>query len=132
MGEEVKVYRVLVGKPKGKRPLERPRRRWVDEIRMDLREMGCGRGVEWIQLAQDTDRWRAVVNTMMNERVLALWSWLVRFIIFFQEKCLKCGTLDVPVILDGQFSGTFVLLLSRLFHVQSSLRLSRHSRNDYD
>jgi hypothetical protein len=55
MGEERKVYKVLVGKPEGKRPLERPRRRWEDEIRMDLREIGLG-GVDWIRLAQDRDR----------------------------------------------------------------------------
>jgi hypothetical protein len=70
MGEERKVYRVLMGKPKGKRPLERPRRRWEDGIRMDLREIGWG-SVDWIQLAQDRDRWRAVANTVMNLRVLA-------------------------------------------------------------
>jgi hypothetical protein len=63
------LYRVLVGKPEGRRPLERPRRRWEDGIRMDLEEIGCG-GVEWIHLAQDTDRWRAVVNAVMNLRVL--------------------------------------------------------------
>jgi hypothetical protein len=70
MGEERKVYRVLVEKPEGKRPLGRPRRRWEDGIRMDLREMGLG-GVDWIRLAQDRDRWRAVVNAEMNIRVLA-------------------------------------------------------------
>jgi hypothetical protein len=64
------VYKVLVGKPEGKRPLGRPRHRWEDEIRMDLREIGWGI-VDWIQLAQDRDRWRAVVNTVMNLRVLA-------------------------------------------------------------
>jgi hypothetical protein len=70
MGEERKVYKVLVGKPKGKRPLGRPRRRWEDGIRMDLREIGLG-SVDWIQLAQDRDRWRAIVNAVMNLRVLA-------------------------------------------------------------
>jgi hypothetical protein len=68
-GEGRNVYRVLVGRPEGKRPLERPRRRWEDGIRMDLREIGWG-GVEWIQLAQDRDRWWAVVNAVMNLRVL--------------------------------------------------------------
>jgi hypothetical protein len=63
------VYRVLVGKPEGKRPLERPRHRWEDEIKMDLEEIGWG--VAWIHLAQDRVRWRAVVNTVMNLRVLA-------------------------------------------------------------
>jgi hypothetical protein len=70
MREGRKVYRVLVGRPEGKRPLERPRRRWQHRIRIDLREVGC-RGVEWIHLTQDRDRWRAVVNAMMNLRVLA-------------------------------------------------------------
>jgi hypothetical protein len=63
------VYRVLVGKPEGRRPLGRPRRRWEDGIRMDLEEIGWG-GVEWIHLAQDRDRWRALVNAVMNLRVL--------------------------------------------------------------
>jgi hypothetical protein len=70
MGEGRNVYRVLVGKPEGKIPLERPRRRWEDGIKMDLREIGWG-GVEWIHLAEDRDRWRAVVNAVMNLRVLA-------------------------------------------------------------
>jgi hypothetical protein len=73
MGEERKVYKVLVGKPKGKRPLGRPRRRWEDGIRIDLREIGLG-GVDWIRLSQDRDRWRAVVSAVMNLRVLALRS----------------------------------------------------------
>jgi hypothetical protein len=64
------VYRVLVGKPEGNRSLERPRRRWVDGIKMDLREIGWG-GVEWIKPAQDRDRWRDVVNAVMNLRILA-------------------------------------------------------------
>jgi hypothetical protein len=62
MGEERNVYRVLMGKLEGKRPLGRPRHRWEDGIRMDLREIGWG-SVDWIQLAQDRDRWRALVNT---------------------------------------------------------------------
>jgi hypothetical protein len=70
MGEGREVYMVLVGKPEGKRPLGRPRRRWEDGIKMDIREIGWG-GVEWIHLAQDRDRWRAVVNAVMNLRVLA-------------------------------------------------------------
>jgi hypothetical protein len=69
-GEGRNVYRVLVGKPKGKRPLERPRRRWEDGLKMYLRETGWG-GVEWIHLAQDRDRWRAVVNAVMKLRVVA-------------------------------------------------------------
>jgi hypothetical protein len=70
VGEERKVYKVLVGKHKGKRPLGRPRRRWEDGIRMELREIGL-RGVDWIQLAWDRDWWRAVVSAVMNLRVLA-------------------------------------------------------------
>jgi hypothetical protein len=70
MGEERKVYKVLVGKPEGKRPLGKPRRRWEDGIRKDLREIGFG-GVDWIRVAQDRDRWRAVVSAVMNRRVLA-------------------------------------------------------------
>jgi hypothetical protein len=68
MGEERGVCRILVGKSEGKRPLGRPRRRWEDNIRMDLQELGCG-GMDWIGLAQDRDRWRAVVNAVMNLRV---------------------------------------------------------------
>jgi hypothetical protein len=70
MGEERKVYKVLVGKTEGKRPLGRPRRRWEEGIRMDLEEIGLG-GVDWIRLAQDRDRRRAVVSVVMNLRVLA-------------------------------------------------------------
>jgi hypothetical protein len=70
MGEERKVYKVLVGKPEGGRPLVRPRRRWEDGIRMDLREIGLG-GLDWIRLSQDRDWWRAVVSAVMNLRVLA-------------------------------------------------------------
>ena len=68
MGEERGVYRVLVGKSEGKRPLGRPRRRWVDNIRMDLQEVGCGY-VDWIGLAQDRDRWQTPVSAVMNLRV---------------------------------------------------------------
>jgi hypothetical protein len=70
MGEEIKVYKVLVRKPEGKRPLGRPRRGWVDGIRMDVREIGLG-SVDWIRLSEDRDRWRAVVSVVMNLRVLA-------------------------------------------------------------
>jgi hypothetical protein len=70
MEEERKVYKVLVGKPEGKRPLGRPRRRWEDGVRMDLWEIGLG-GVDWIRLAQDWDRWLAVVSAAMNFQVLA-------------------------------------------------------------
>jgi len=68
MGEERGVYRVLVGKPEGKRPLGRPRSRWVDNIRMDLQEVGCGY-MDWIGLAQDRDRWRTLMSAVMNLRV---------------------------------------------------------------
>jgi len=68
MGEEREVYRVLVGKQDGKRPLETPRRRWVDNIRMDLQEVGCVY-VDWIGLAQDRDKWRKLVSAVMNLRV---------------------------------------------------------------
>ena len=68
MGEGRGVYRVLVGKLEGKRPLGRPRRRWEDNIKMDLQEVGCG-GVDRIELAHDRDRWRALVNAVMNLRV---------------------------------------------------------------
>jgi len=68
MGERIGVYRVLVGKPEGKRPLGRPRRRWEDIIKMELQEVGCG-GLDWIELGNDRDRWRAVVNAVMNLRV---------------------------------------------------------------
>ena len=62
------MYRVLVGKPGGKRSLGRPRRRWEDNIKMDLQEVGWG-GIDWIDLAEDRDRWRALVNAVMNLRV---------------------------------------------------------------
>ena len=68
MGEGRGVYRVLVGKPEGKRPLGRPRRRWENNIKMDLQEVGCG-GMDWIEPAQDRGRWRALVNAVMNLRV---------------------------------------------------------------
>jgi hypothetical protein len=68
MGEKTNVYRLLVGKPEGKRPLGRPRRRWIDNIKMDLLLIGVS-VVDWIVLAQDRYRWRALVNSVMNLRV---------------------------------------------------------------
>jgi hypothetical protein len=68
MGKKRNAYRILVGKPEGKRPLGRPRRRWGDNIKMDLREIGWN-GVEWIDMVQDRDQWRALVNTVLNLRV---------------------------------------------------------------
>jgi len=68
MGEKRWVYRVLIGKPEGRRPLGRPRRRWVDNIRMDLQEVVCGY-MDWIGLAQDRDSWRTLVSAVMNLRI---------------------------------------------------------------
>jgi len=68
MGEGRGVYRVLVGKPEGRRPLGRPRRRWEDNIKTNLQKVGCV-CMDWIELAQDRDRWRALVNVVMNLRV---------------------------------------------------------------
>ena len=68
VGEERGLYGVLVGKPEGRRPLGRPRRRWVDNIRMDLQEVGCGY-MDWIGLAQDRDSWRTLASAVMNLRV---------------------------------------------------------------
>jgi len=69
MGERRGVFRVLVGKPKGKKPLAKPRHGWEDNIKMDLQDGGCG-GMDWIELAQDRDRWRALGSKVMNLRVL--------------------------------------------------------------
>jgi hypothetical protein len=69
MGEKMNVYRIIVEKPEGKRLLGRSRRRWVDNIKMDLIEIGWD-GMDWMNLAKDMDQWRALVNTVMNFRVL--------------------------------------------------------------
>jgi hypothetical protein len=68
MGEKRNAYGILVGKPEGKRSVGRPRRRWVDNIKIDFRETGWD-GMDWIDMAQDRDQWRALVNTVMNLRV---------------------------------------------------------------
>jgi hypothetical protein len=68
MGEKRNAYRILVGKPEGKAPLARPRRRWMDNIKMNLREIGWV-GMDWIDLAQNRDQWRALMNTVMNLQV---------------------------------------------------------------
>ena len=73
MGEKRGVYRVLVGKPEGKRPLGKPRRRWEENIKTDLQEVG-GVCEDWMELAQDRDRWRALVSTVMNLRVPKMWG----------------------------------------------------------
>ena len=67
MGEKKGIYMVLMGKPEGKRLLGRPRRRWENNIKLDLQEVGCG-GMDWIKLSQDRDRWQALVNVVMNLR----------------------------------------------------------------
>jgi hypothetical protein len=68
MGEGRGAYRILVGRPEGRRPLGRPRRRWEDNIKLDLQEVGWG-GMDWIDMAEDRDRWRALVSAVMNLRV---------------------------------------------------------------
>jgi hypothetical protein len=68
MGDRKGVYRILVGKSERQRPFGRPRRRWEDNIKMDLQEVGC-EGMDWMELAQDTDGWRTFVNVVMNLRV---------------------------------------------------------------
>ena len=68
VGERRGIYRILVGKSEGKTPLGRPRRRWEDNMKTDLQEVGCG-AMDWIELAQDRDRWRALVTAVMNLRV---------------------------------------------------------------
>jgi hypothetical protein len=86
MGEKRNVYRLSVGKPEGKRPLGRPRRRWIDNIKMDLSEIGLN-VVDWIGLAQDRYRWRALVNSAMNLRVMNVVMWEHRT---FDNEVFRC------------------------------------------
>jgi len=92
MGQGRGVHRVLVGKPEGKRPLGRARRRWGDNIKMDLQEVGGG-FEDWMELAQDRDRWRALVSTMMNPRVPKMRgiSWLASKPVSFSRRTLLHG-----------------------------------------
>jgi hypothetical protein len=103
MGEDWKVYKALVGKPEGKTPLGRPRRRWEDGIRMDLRKIGW-RSVEWIQFPQDRDRWQAVVNTVMNLRILAPRSWLVGWLVGRSVDWWLVGWLIIIIINSWPFN----------------------------
>jgi hypothetical protein len=94
MGEDRKVYKVLVGKSDGKRPLKRPGRKQDDRIRMDVGELACGG--KWIQLAQDRDQWRVLVNAVMKFQVLAPQSWLLltlyyRYYMMLLEVQLVCS-----------------------------------------
>jgi hypothetical protein len=68
MGERTGIHKIMMGKPEGKTPLGRPTHRWEDNIKMDLQEVGCG-GMDWIELAQDRERWQALVNAVMNLQV---------------------------------------------------------------
>jgi len=106
-GEGRGVHRILVGKPEGKRPLGRPRRRWEDNIKMDLQEVGGGCG-DWMELAQDRDRWRALLSMVMNLRVPKMWgiSWLAAEPVSFSRRTLLHG-----VSKEGHFSLSFLFLI---------------------
>ena len=95
-GDSRGVYRVLVEKPEGKRPLGRLRRRWEDNIKMDLQEVGC-RGMDWIDLAQDRDRWRSLVNAVMNLRVPFRFIWCVSCTVVVLTCFVMCGFVYVWV-----------------------------------
>ena len=112
MGQGREVYRFLVRKPEGKSPLGRPRRRWEDNIKMDLQEVGGGCG-DWMELAQDRDRWRALVSTVMNLRVPKMRgiSWLAAEPVSFSRRTLLHGVsiyiynpLSLQIILPGQMT----------------------------
>ena len=98
MGQGRGVHRVLVGKPEGKRPLGRPRHRWEDNIKMDLQEVGGGCG-DWLELAQDRDKWRALVSTVMNLRVPKMRgiSWLAAEPVSFSRRTLLHGVSKLEV-----------------------------------
>ena len=106
MGEGRGVYRVLVGKPEGKRPLGRPRRRWEDNIKMDLQEVGGG-CEDWMELAQNRDRWRALVSTVMNLRVPKMRgiSWLAAEPVSFSKRTLLHGLGKYVVLCQFQNRG---------------------------
>ena len=88
MGDSKDVCRILVGKPEIKRPFGRPRHRWEDNIKMDLQEVGCG-GMDWIEMAQDRDRWRAFFSAVMNLRVP--YNWGGGFLTLFSKRTLLHG-----------------------------------------
>jgi hypothetical protein len=93
MGEDRGVYRMLVGKPEGKRPLGRPRRRWEDNIKMDFQEVEGGRG-DWMELAQDRDRWRALVGTVRDfefHKCGEFLDWLHCLLVSFSKRTLLHG-----------------------------------------
>ena len=106
------LFRVLVGKPEGKRPLGKPRRRWEDNIKMDLQEVGWGCGNRK-ELAQYMDMWRALVNTVMNLRVPKMWeiSWLAAEPVSFSRRTLPCLRTDFPRRMSGTFKAMNFLFL---------------------
>jgi hypothetical protein len=110
-GEKRNAYRILVGKPEGKRPLGRPRRRWEDNIRMDLIQIGWG-GMDWIDVAQDRDQWRALVNTVMN---LLVTKMLGNFLVAAQLAASQ----------EGLSSMELVILMKRSRHCSSLLHIPR-------
>ena len=96
------IYRVLVGKPEGKRPLGRSRHRWEDNIKMELQEVGCG-GMDWIKLAQDREKWQALVNMVMNFGFHKMWgiSWLAENRLPSQEVVTRTSVATLCVSIDN-------------------------------